>query len=252
MGGRMIDAVVARRFTVVASTFGVLSGAVTAVASLAHRCAILGLAVSVLVFGSVGAQAQLLRFWDPDQGQWGYKRPDGTVAISPRYLGAGVFREGRAPVEDSDGFAIINDTGRVVERIVIDSVSAAAEPAPPPAGACAWSPSEQFPSTGLECYVRQLRRSAPVVGGEMTRRPPGGESSRSVIVLKLSIGVVVFEDIRYEGFKRRALLPGVSAVQALEWRRKLYPDIPVKVGCSESWSTGAVPGGAFIEQAAGC
>jgi len=38
----------------------------------------------------------------------------------------------------------------------------------------------------------------------------------------------------------------------LEWRLKLYPNIPVKVGCSESWNTGIVPGGAFIEQVAGC
>jgi hypothetical protein len=64
--------------------------------------------------------------------------------------------------------------------------------------------------------------------------------------------VVVVEHIGYEGFSRRVLLPGISAEQALEWRRRLYPDLPPKVGCSESWNTGTIPGGAFIEQVAGC
>ncbi len=62
----------------------------------------------------------------------------------------------------------------------------------------------------------------------------------------------VVERIGYEGFTRRVLLPGVSGEQALEWRLKLFPDVPVGDGCSESWNTGVVPGGAFIEQAAGC
>jgi len=97
-----------------------------------------------------------------------------------------------------------------------------------------------------------LRGSAPVIGGEITIRPPGGEASRSAVVLKFPTGVVLVEDIGYEGFTRRVLFPGVSGDQALEWRLKLYPDVPVKVGCSESWNTGIVPGGAFIEQVAGC
>jgi hypothetical protein len=216
------------------------------------RCAIAALAVSVLLLVAARAQDQLLPFRDPNQGQWGYKRPEGSVAIPPRYLGAGVFREGQAPVKDADGFAMIDDTGRIVKRIVIDSVSASGEPVPPPADACAWSASAPFPAAGLQCYVRQLRGSAPVIGGEITVRPPGGESSRSAVVLKFSTGVVVVEDIGYEGFTRRVLLPGVSGEQALEWRLKLYPNVPVKVGCSESWNTGIVPGGAFIEQVAGC
>jgi hypothetical protein len=216
------------------------------------RRAIAALAASVLLLGAATAQDQLLPFRDPHQGQWGYKGPDGSVAIPPRYLGAGMFREGRAPVKDADGFAMIDGTGRIVERIVIDSVSASAGPVPPPADACAWSASEPFPATGLQCYARQLRGSAAVIGGEITIGPPGAESSRSVVVLKFATGVVVVEDIRYEGFTRRVLLPGVSGEQALEWRQKLYPDAPVKVGCSESWNTGIIPGGAFIEQVAGC
>jgi hypothetical protein len=100
--------------------------------------------------------------------------------------------------------------------------------------------------------VRQLRGSAPVIGGEITIRPPGGESARSAVVLRFPTGVVVVEHIGYEGFTRRVLLPGVSADQALEWRLKLFPDNPGRAGCSESWKTGIVPGGAFIEQGAGC
>ena len=233
---------------------------------ITDRSVIVAVSVSALVLGVAGAQDQLVAFRDPNQGQWGYKRPDGRVVIPPRYLGAGVFREGHAPVEDADGFAMIDDTGRTVERIVTDSVSASAGPVPPPADTCAWPASAPlpntgrpfppaglpFPSTGLQCYVRQLRGSAPVIGGEITIRPPGGESSRSAVVLRFPSGVVVVEHIGYEGFTRRVLLPGVSADQALEWRLKLFPDNPGRAGCSESWETGIVPGGAFIEQAAGC
>jgi hypothetical protein len=221
---------------------------------IADRCAIVISALCVIVLGAAGLQAQdqLLPFLDPNQGQWGYKWPDGSIAIPPRYVGAGVFREGQALVKDAAGFAMIDQTGRIVERIVTDSVSVSAEPIPAPANACAWSPSATFPTTGLQCFVRQLRGAAPVIGGDITIRPPGGESSRSAVVLRLPTGVVVVEDIGYEGFTRRVLLPGVSAAQAREWRLTLYPDLPVKIGCSESWNTGTVPGGAFIEQAAGC
>jgi len=97
-----------------------------------------------------------------------------------------------------------------------------------------------------------LRGSAAVIGGKITIRPPGGESSRSAVILKFPSGVVVVEDIGYEGFTRRVLLPGVSGEQALQWRLKLYPDLAAKVRCSESWNTGVIPGGAFIEQVAGC
>jgi hypothetical protein len=88
------------------------------------RCAIAGLVISMLLLGTATAQDQLLPFRDPSQGQWGYKHPDGSVAIPPRYLGAGVFREGHAPVKDADGFAMIDATGRIAQRIVVDTVSA--------------------------------------------------------------------------------------------------------------------------------
>ena len=216
------------------------------------RRGIAALVISLLLLGTARAQDQLLPFRDPSQERWGYQRPDGSVAIAPRYVGAGVFREGHAPVKDAAGFAIIDTTGRIAQRIVVDSVSASAVPVPPPADTCAWAASAPFPTSGLQCYIRQLRGSAAVIGGEITIRPPSGESSRSAVILKFPSGVVVVEDIGYEGFTRRVLLPGVGGEQALQWRRKLYPDLPAKIGCSESWNTGVVPGGAFIEQVAGC
>ena len=100
--------------------------------------------------------------------------------------------------------------------------------------------------------MRQLRGHGPVVGGELTRRPGGAESSSSAVILKLSSGVIVLEEIGYEGFRRRVLLPGVSPEQAFEWRRFLYPQRPEKLGCAEFWNSGAIAGGAFIEQHAGC
>lgn len=208
--------------------------------------------VLLLILGAVAAEAQLRPFRDPAKQRWGYKRPDGSVAISPRYVGAGEFQDGRAPVEDSIGFAIIDPTAAVVERITGDSVTAGGDSVPPPSDRCAWSIADRFPSDGLECYVEELRASGPVLGGKITRRPPGGESSSSAVVLKLRSGVLVIEQIGYEGFRRRVILPGISVAQATAWRRKLYPDAPPKMGCSESWSTGTVRGGAFIEQSAGC
>jgi hypothetical protein len=201
---------------------------------------------------SAMAPGHLVPFRDPGQATWGYKRLDGRVAIPARYLGAGLFREGQAPVKDRAGFAMIDDTGRVVRRIVTNSVSPSAVPIPSPADACAWSATASFPSTGLQCYIRQLRGSAAVIGGDITITPSGGESSHAALILQLPNGVVVVEDIRYEGFTRRVLLPGVSHDEALQWRRTLHPDLPAKDGCSESWHSGVLPGGAFIEQAAGC
>src|SRR6266852_5919677 len=105
---------------------------------ISDRRAIGALAITVLLLGAARAQDQLVPFRDSNVGEWGYKHPDGSVAIPPRYLGAGVFRGGQAPVKDADGFAIIDDTGRIVERIVTDSVSGSAGPIPSPAEACAW------------------------------------------------------------------------------------------------------------------
>lgn len=201
---------------------------------------------------SAMAQEPLVPFRDPAQATWGYKRLDGRVAIPPRYLGAGLFREGQAPVKDREGFAIIDGTGRVVRRIATDSVSPSAAAVPPPADACAWSATASFPSAGLQCYIRQLHGRAAVIGGHITITPSRGESAHAALILQFSNGVVVVEDIRYEGLTRRVLLPGVGLDEALTWRRMLHPDLPARDGCSESWHSGVLLGGAFIEQVAGC
>ena len=216
------------------------------------RWVIGALGATLFLLGAAHAQDQLQPFRDSRLEQWGYKRANGTVAIAPRFVGAGVFRGGRAPIKDAQGFAIIDVTGRITQRIDVDSVSASAAHISPPADACAWTPTAPFPTTGLQCYVRQLRGTAPVLGGEIAINPGRGESSQSAVILKMPSGVVVVEDIGYEGFTRRVLLPGVSGEQARQWRLKLYPDLPEQDGCSESWTTGDVPGGAFIEQGAGC
>lgn len=93
-------------------------------------------------------------FRDASQSEWGYRHSDGRVVIPPRFLGPGKFRDGMAPIEDRDGFAIIDERGQVVARISIDSLPTTAEPAPPPTPACAWSAAERFPSVALECYIR--------------------------------------------------------------------------------------------------
>ena len=205
----------------------------------------------VLAFASV-AKAQLVPFRDSAQGLWGYKLPDGPVALSPIYIGAGEFRDGRAPIEDSEGFGVINDEGAVVNRISRESLPADLERVSPPSDECAWSDSEPFPSTGLQCYIAQLRGSEPVIGGRIVRVPPRAEGGSSAVSLRLQIGAVVMEEIRYESVRRRLLLPGINAADAFRWRQLLYPDRPRKIGCSESWTSGQIQGGAFIEQSWGC
>ena len=196
-------------------------------------------------------QGQLTPFRDPARGLWGYRTAAGSIAIRARFVGAGNFVEGRAPVEDSGGFAIIDQAGRVVERIRADSVrTTGAELAPPP-DECAWPRLSDFPSGGLQCYARALRRGSSAVGGALTRRT-GGEGASAAIVHRFESGVVMVEEQGYEGFRRRILLPGITPGEAARWRVQLFPDRPPRLGCGEEWSSGAVPGGAFIEQRAGC
>jgi hypothetical protein len=211
------------------------------------------LRVALLVACSAAsAEAQLVPFWDAERERWGYTGPDGEVAIEARFRGAGEFRDGQAPVEDGSGFFIIDERGTVVERIREHAAAAPNGFIPAPSADCAWKAAERFPGTGLECYIRQLGGDDPVSGGRIMRHPGPGERHSSVVVLRLRSGATIIERIGYEGFRRRVMLPGVTEEQAREWRRMLYPDAPVKMGCSESWTSGAVEGGAFIEQHAGC
>lgn len=208
------------------------------------------LVIGAGVMAELQAQEQPRRFRDAKQ-LWGYRNAEQRVVIEPRFIGAGEFRGGQAPVKDAEGFALIDATGRIVRRFALDSIGAPLKPIPPPANACAWSPSPDF-SKGFACYVKQLRGSAPVVGGEIAIHPQRGEGFRMAIAMQLANGAVVVEDISYEGYLRRVLLPGVTEASAREWQEKLYPEQPMKDGCSESWTSGAVQGGAFIQQQAGC
>src|SRR5438445_4922876 len=152
----------------------------------------------VLMLAPARAQAQLQPFRDRGTERWGYKRLDGSIVISARYIGAGAFHEGRAPIEDSLGFALVDTSGSIVERIPRDSVMASAEPVPPPSSMCAWSGPGRFPSVGLDCFLREVRAAGQAGGGEITRRPRGGELSSSALVPKLRYGVLVIEEIGYE------------------------------------------------------
>ncbi|MGH7459926.1 MAG: WG repeat-containing protein [Longimicrobiales bacterium] len=216
-----------------------------------HNLRILAVSAICLVFVIAESWAQLVPFRDSDLQRWGFKQSNGQMAIAPRFVAAGTFRNGRAPVEDSLGFAIIDHSGAVVDRVTIDSLTAARAPMPPP-DRCAWSDDVPFPSTTLQCYILTLRGGDPMVGGEVVRVPARGEANSSAAFFRMQSGVIVIENRAYGGFTRRVLLPGVSEAQALDWRRQLYPDRPAGPGCSERWTAGAVRGGAFIQQQAGC
>jgi hypothetical protein len=214
--------------------------------SLVRGCALLLVAVA-------SAEGQLRPFQDDSTRRWGYRRADGSVAISPRYTGAGSFRAGRAAVEDSRGFAIIDTSARVLERIERDTVSGTSEPVPAPNPDCLWRNSDLFPSPGMDCYVDQLRGEASVAGDTIFRTRTHGESYSAASFFRVRYGVVVLEEDGYEGRATRLLLPGVTPLQADAWVQKFYNEADVvKTGCSEHWSSGAVRGGAFIQRHYGC
>ena len=230
-----------------------LGGIKLALARVAMKLQILAGIIAVALFGSAArVQAQLVPFRDADRGLWGYRvAATGSVEIPAQFLGAGAFVDGRAPVEDRLGFAIIDPTGRVTERVRTDSVATRGVSIPPPSDECAWPRLSEFPSGGLECYARELRADSPTIGGEITRRI-GGEGASSATFHRLASGVVVIVQRGYEGVRMRVFLPGVTADEAANRRSKLFTDRPPKPGCGEYWSSGAIPGGAYIEQHAGC
>lgn len=209
-----------------------------------------------LLFGSTHATAQPIPFKDPLHHLWGYKNESGTIVIPPRYSGAALFNKGSAVVEDGNDFVVINEQGTVIERIAIDAVEQTSRPLPTPDQSCAWSGIARFPavppSTGLDCFVKQLRGSGPSFKAEVIRQTESGEGRSQVTVYRFSSGGVLIHDQRYEGSRKRLLLPGVSPEQAKEWQQMLYPDAPIPDGCAEYWDSGAIKGGSYIEQAEGC
>jgi hypothetical protein len=208
----------------------------------------LSVAASLLLSGESLLHGQLTPYRDSHQQLWGYRDSSGAIVVPPRFFGAGDFADGRAPVEDSTGFALVDTRGQIIERVRRDSVVGQAPPSPPPH--CTSADLRGFPSEGLQCYAEALRTS-PAVGGVVVRRT-GSESASSAVFYRFDSGVVLIEERGYEGFRRRLLLPGVSAAEAAQWRRLLYPDVDAKLGCSEHWTSGAVLGGAYIEQHGGC
>lgn len=179
-----------------------------------------------------------------DSARWGYVDSTGAFVIPARYNGAGDFARGEAPIQDSAGFALIDRTGRVVDRFRTDTAVAAVLPVPPPSDSC--------PS--LESYLKELGSGAPARGGAVEINPVEGDMQASAAVSRLLYGVVVIEEHGYESFSRRALLPGVSADQARKWLLKIRRGRPLDEGdaCEEHWESGAAPGGAFLLHHGGC
>lgn len=208
----------------------------------------------MLAFVASSAEAQVQPYRDNASALWGYRRADGTVAISPRYTGAARFRAGQAAVEDSVGFAIIDVNGRVIDRIARDTVWGTSEPVPTPNADCLWRNSDAFPSPGMDCYVAQLRHGRPVVGDTIYRVRARGESYSAASFFRMRYGAVVLEEDRHEGRVTRLLLPGITPLQADDWVQKFYKDDEAMKtgGCGEYWSSGAVRGGAFIQRHYGC
>lgn len=211
----------------------------------------LSFAASILLLLNVDSPShnELTPYRDQAVLLWGYRDASGAIVIPPRFLGAGEFADGRAPVEDSTGFAVIDTRGEVIDRIRTDAV-AGQEPPPPPAR-CLSEDLRDFPSKGLLCYADALRTPA-VIGGTIVRRPLGTEGASSAEFYRFESGVVLIVNQGYEGFIRRLLLPGVSAEEADRWRAMIYPGPEAEMGCSERWTSGAVEGGAYIEQHAAC
>jgi hypothetical protein len=197
-----------------------------------------------MFFVASASEAQLKPFRDSTSKLWGYKRADGSVAILPRFVGAGDFRNGIAPVRDPLGYALIDPSGGELERFYRDRVGASPDSIPPPIASC----------RNLDCYIFQMARRAPYLGGEIVIDPsPRKGRSRSAFVQKIPNGVVVLKDSAFNGATVRVLLPGVTAAQAREWRRSIRSYRTSRLdGCYEYMESGPVRGGAYIESRRGC
>lgn len=189
--------------------------------------------------------AQLKPFRDSKSKLWGYKRENGKVAILPRFVGAGNFRNGIAPVKDRRGYALIDPTGMELEHFSRERVGRAPDSIPPPLESC----------RNLDCYIFQMARRMPVLGGEIVIDPsPRKNVGQSAFIQKLPNGVVVIKDSAFGGSTVRMLLPGVSAAEARRWRRSIRPSTSTRRqrGCYELMGSGPVQGGAYIEMRRGC
>jgi hypothetical protein len=219
-----------------------------------QRLAIIFLSFGLFGFKLIAASEQLEPFKDSKLNQWGYKNSEGKVAISPRYIGAGVFEKGHAPIEDGNGFAMINVNGIIVERIEINMVVAGTIPIPAPDKSCTKPEETRYPNKAFECYVQQLLGSKQAVGGKVLRNPDYGEGYSASLIFRLPNGVIILNNFGYEGSSKRLILPGVSLEKANLWKGMLYQDqvTSEKDGCDEGMNTGTVNGGSYIELWGGC
>ncbi len=191
------------------------------------------------------ADAQLRPYRDSTSLLWGYKRTNGSVAIAARFVGAGNFRNGIAPVRDRRGYALIDPTGMELERFSRERVGPTSDSVPPPLESC----------RNLDCYIFQMARRTPYLGGEIFINPSRREqSNHSAFIQKIQNGVVVIKDSAFGGATVRVLLPGVSPAEARRWRYGIRPRRTTRrgQGCYELIESGAVHGGAYIEMKRGC
>lgn len=107
-------------------------------------------------------------------GRWGYVDLDGTWVIAPRWSWAGAFSEGRAPVQDTDGWRIVDTSGNVVGDKVFANLQPFREgraPALDTAGRWGfvdregdWVVAPQWNRVGDEGYMGGRARVARVAG----------------------------------------------------------------------------------------
>ena len=203
-------------------------------------------ALLLVIAGSASAQPGVLtRFRDTVTNKWGFKRDNGAVAIKPRFSGAGVFQNSRAPVEDDKGFAIIGRDGSILDRIREDSVAATKYPVPAPNKPCA----------GLRCYMEQLKRTGQVSGGEIQSSARDGESQRVASVWRFQSGAVAFDVESGDGGIITILLPGSRPDSAKKLADIIRPGVPPSTpggGCQFELTSGAVKGGSYMKYRFGC
>lgn len=179
-----------------------------------------------------------------DSSRWGYVDSTGALVIPARYQGAGDFFHGRAPVQDTGGYALIDRGGRVVERFRADSAAQGPDLVAPPSDTC----------SSVQSYVAELSGGAQPARFAIDLDPRPGETEGAAVVSRLRSGVLIIDEHEDDGFSLQVVLPGVSAEQAHAWLLKLRHGQPLDMGdgCEEHWTSQAVRGGALLHDSGGC
>lgn len=178
---------------------------------------------------------------------WGYKRPDGSIAITAQFLGAGIFRGNLAPVQQQDRvFALVSRGGKVVERFADDTATASGVPIPAPHGPC---------PIGLRCWHETLVQAGDWVGGPIDRNPSFGEGHSTAGLFKFPSGAVYIDDQGYEGGITHFLLPNVTVEQAERWATTIRAGLPAMRpdgGCVFEIKASKIRGGSRLTYRHGC